>query len=548
MITTLHIKNIGIIDEVTINLEEGFNVLTGETGAGKTLIVDSLNIICGSRFSKEMIRRGENYSLVEICMFLPHSNISEDGNVIVTREIYDSGKNLCKINGRLVTVSELKEFMKNHLDIHGQFDNQFIMDEANHINYLDSFAKEKISTLKEEYSAYYSEYLDLNRKLKENYGDEKERERTLDLLRYELNEIENANLIENEEEELKEKYDVVKNSEKILEALNKSSSILDQSVLADLDEVIKNISRISNLKENYNKLYSNIQDAYYLLEDVNSEMQNEIGSLDFDSNEAEMILKRMDLICNLKRKYGSSITEIIKYSERIKDKLNQIENSKQIIEDIEKRLKIVEDNMYSLSIKMNKIRNEFKDSLCDRINNNFKELEMNQAEIKVEIEMDEKGRFSENGLDKVRFLICTNKGEEFKSLTKIASGGEISRVILAIKSILSEEDKVESCVFDEIDTGISGSAARVVGEKIKEIAKNHQVICITHLPQVAAFSNAHFYISKVNMGERVVTKIKLLNNEEKVEEIARISSGKVNETTLKFALELINLSSKPCVA
>ena len=256
----------------------------------------------------------------------------------------------------------------------------------------------------------------------------------------------------------------------------------------------------------------------------------------------------MDLISNLKRKYGSTIEEILKYSEETKEKVEQIENSKQIIEDIEKRLKVVKENMYSLALKMNKVRNEAKKELCNKINSNFKALEMNDAKIDIEIIMNENNCFNENGLDKVRFLICTNKGEEFKSLSKIASGGEISRTILAIKSVLTNEDEVESCVFDEIDTGISGKAASSVGEKIKEIAKNHQVICITHLPQVAAKADAHFYISKVSSENRVVTKIQLLSEKERINEIARISSGNINETTIKFAIELINRGKNVSIA
>ena len=369
----------------------------------------------------------------------------------------------------------------------------------------------------------------------------------LSLLKYEYSEIEEAKLKESEEEELKETYEVIKNAEKISESLNNAQNIIDGEVLGRLDEVSRNMSKISTLSEKYERIYNSLQDSYYVLEDALSEISNEVSSLDFDEEECTNVLKRLDLISKLKRKYGNSVEEIIKYKDEIKEKIEQIENVDEINNKLKSRLKIVEENMYSIALKMNKVRIEKAQELEEKININFKELEMSSAKIKIEINMSQKREFNSNGLDRVCFLICTNKGEEFKSLTKIASGGEISRIVLAIKSILSNEDKVESCVFDEIDTGISGKAANSVGSKIREIAKNHQVICVTHLPPVAANADYHYYISKSSTDNKTKTEIKLLTSEESINELARISAGNITEAAVKYAIELKKVASK-CVA
>ncbi len=542
MITTLHIKNIGIIDEITINLNEGFNVLTGETGAGKTLIIDSLNIICGARFSKDMIRKGESYSLVEACLYLPNSKISEDGNVIVTREVYDSGKNLCKINGRLVTVSELREFMKYHIDIHGQFDNQYIMEEENHITYLDEYSKDEIESIKSEYMVKYNEYTLLKQSLKDNLCDEKERQRTLDLLKYELNEIDSASLTIGEEEILKRRSEVIKNAERINGIFNFSKTCLEENVRSNLDEVIRNISKLVGIDEEYKQILDRLEESYYNIIDVSEEISDKLDDVGFDEEEAKNIVDRMDIIHSLKRKYGRDIEEILEYRDKIKEKIEEIENSEERRNKINSDIAVVKDKMKDLCVKMNSVRVKNAKKLENKINSAFRDLEMVNSNIKIEVTLNIDEKYSINGLDNVRFLICTNKGEDFKALNKIASGGEISRIVLAIKSACSEINGSSTCIFDEIDTGISGKAAKAVGLKLKQIAKYHQVICVTHLAPVAAASDYHYFISKsLENGEKTVTNIKLLDNDEALNELARISSGNVTEISLKYALELRNL-------
>lgn len=537
MITTLHIKNIGIINEITLDLNEGFNVLTGETGAGKTLIIDSLSIISGGRFSKDMIRTGETYSLVEACLFLPNVQEAEDSNVIVSREIHLNGKNLCKINGRLVTVSELKNFMKDHIDIHGQNDNQRIMEVANHIEYLDNFSDE-IQNVKKEYQMLYSEYKNLNEELKQNYGDEKEKQRMLDLLEYQKNEIESANLSISEEESLEEKRKIIQNSEKISMALNTSNNILSSSTLESVDEALKALSKIESLDSMYSKKYEELQNAYYDIQEISRDLEDLNSNVFFDEYEANEVLKRIDIISDLKRKYGNNIEEILRYKAEISDKIDNIKNLEDYIDTLNLKIKEVQKIMKEKALKMNAIRKEKALVLENRINEELRSLEMKNARFKINIEtIDE---FNFNGLDKVEFFISTNVGEDYKPLIKIASGGEISRIMISIKSVLSEKDSVETCIFDEVDTGISGTAAKSVGVKLRKISKSHQVICVTHSAIIAAASDYHYFISKKSNDNSTSTSVILLNEQDSINEVARISSGTINDMSMKYASDLKN--------
>lgn len=537
MITTLHIKNIGIINEITLDLNEGFNVLTGETGAGKTLIIDSLSIISGGRFSKDMIRTGETYSLVEACLFLPNVQEAEDSNVIVSREVHLNGKNLCKINGRLVTVNELKNFMKDHIDIHGQNDNQRIMEVANHIEYLDNFSDE-IQNVKKEYKMLYSEYKNLNEELKQNYGDEKEKQRMLDLLEYQKNEIESANLSISEEESLEEKRKIIQNSEKISMALNTSNNILSSSTLESVDEALKALSKIESLDSMYSKKYMELQNAYYDIQEISRDLEDLNSNVFFDEYEANEVLKRIDIISDLKRKYGNNIEEILRYKAEISDKIDNIKNLEDYIDTLNLKIKEVQKIMKEKALKMNAIRKEKALVLENRINEELRSLEMKNARFKINIEIIDEFNF--NGLDKVEFFISTNVGEDYKPLIKIASGGEISRIMISIKSVLSEKDSVETCIFDEVDTGISGTAAKSVGVKLRKISKSHQVICVTHSAIIAAASDYHYFISKKSNDNSTSTSVILLNEQDSINEVARISSGTINDMSMKYASDLKN--------
>lgn len=539
MINSLHIKNIGIIDDICIDFNEGFNVLTGETGAGKTLIIDSLQILAGGRFSKEMIRSGEEISFVEASIYFPN-DIYDDDNIIVSREINVSGKNLCKINGRLVSVYELKEFMKNVIDIHGQNDNQSILDEETHIELLDGFAKKEIDEPKALYSSLYEKYMNIKKELDRNYGDDIERQRKLDLLNYQFSEIEDAELKEGEEDELLEKKKLISSSEKISQALDYAKENLSGTSLDSLTESIRAMEKIEEFSPKYKEVLERLRSSYYELEEASRDVETFADSVEFNEEELDEIEKRLDIIKSLKRKYGNSIEEILKYKNEVEKQIYEITNLDSYIHDLKKKQAAIIEELYEAAKKLHSVREKYSKDLSNKINKELKELEMKNARFSVNIIFDEDKIFKSDGLDTVEFMISTNVGEDEKKLTKIASGGEMSRFMLAIKNVLADVDKIPVLIFDEIDTGISGVAAKVTGEKIKKISKHHQVLCVTHLASIAAKGDYNYFISKKVENGKTRTQVELLDEEKTLREIARISSGNITEISIKLAKELRN--------
>ncbi len=537
MINTLHIRNIGIIDDLSIDLNKGFNVITGETGAGKTLIIDSLNVLAGGRFSKDMIRTGENYSFVEMSVELENSEF-EEKEVIVSREININGKNMCKINGRMVTVNELKSFMKNVIDIHGQNDNQSLLEKSTHIKFLDEFAGEKLLILKNKYIEKYKEYNRIKLELNKNYGDDKEKQRKLDLLKYQENEIEEANLKENEEEELEEKRKMILNSEKISENLTKANIELNENAVDSISTAIRCLEKIEDYSKEYKRILDSLKSVSYDLEEIRVDVSNIKDDNEYDEEEKNEIEERLNLIYSLKRKYGNNISEIIKYKESVSKEIYDIINLEGYINKLKKEFEDVKNEMLELSTKMHEIREFTAEKLSKCVNNELEDLEMKNAKFKVNTKFDISQSYTENGLDNVEFLVSTNVGDTYKELIKIASGGEMSRIMLAIKTVLADVDDVPVLVFDEIDTGISGAAANSVGNKMKTISKKHQVLCITHLATIAAKGDYNYFISKSVKNNKTNTNIKLLNEDEIIKEIARISSGNITDISLKHAREL----------
>ena len=537
MISTLHIKNIGIIDDLVVDLNEGLNVLTGETGAGKTLIIDAIEIICGGRFSKEMIRKGETNSYIELCMFEPENENSMDGNIIISREISTNGKNMCKINGRMATVAELKDFMSNFIEIHGQNKNQELLNNKTHLSCLDGFIGEEIRPLKEEYKTKYTRYNEIKQELKQNYGDDKEKERKLDLLKYQIEEIEQANLKKDEEHELEEKRNLMLNAEKITQNLNQADEVLSEQGIDAISIAIKSLEKIEKIDEKYEKISSNLKSLYYELQEVSRDLSSYNEEIYFDEEERNETEERLDLIHSLKRKYGNTIDEILQYKEEIEQEVAHIENLDEYNNKLKQEQAKLKDEMNKLALKIHKTREEKAKVLSENINKELKDLEMKNAKINVHVNFKE-NEFYKTGKDEVEFYISTNVGEDEKELAKIASGGEISRIMLAIKKVLAETDKMPVLIFDEIDTGISGNAANMVAKKLSEISKNHQILCISHMPSVAAMADYNYFISKKVVQERTNTSVRLLNEEEIINEIARISSGQINDVTIKYATEL----------
>ena len=538
MISTMHIQNIGIIEDLTVEFNNGFNVLTGETGAGKTLIIDSLGIISGNRFSKEMIRKGENHSFVELNLFLPENLNAVDGSIIVSREIYENGRNTCKINGRLVTVNELKEFMSNIIDIHGQNDNQNLMKKQEHIKYLDNFIGNEILKYKTEYMELFTKYNEIKKELKDNYGDEKEKQRRLDLLKYQLNEIDEASLKPNEEEKLNEIHQIMKNSEKIYTNLNEIEENLSNNAIEAINNSIRCMEKIENLGEKYQVKLNELKNIYYEVQELSRDIVDMNGEIFFEEEKRNEVEMRLDLIYSLKRKYGNTIQEILEYKENLEKEIFNIENCEERNERLKEKLKKIENEMNKICIIMNDLRTKYSECLAKRINRELADLEMPSARFSVYNEFDTNNNFNENGLNDIEFLISTNVGDDSKPLAKIASGGEISRIMLAIKTVLADSDETPILIFDEIDTGISGKAAKSVGEKIKIISKKHQVLCVTHQPSIAARGDYNYYINKKVKNEKTMTEIRKLNEQEVINEIARISSGELTEGSINHAIEL----------
>lgn len=531
MLGQLHIKNVGIIDDITINFEDGLNILTGETGAGKSLIIGSISAITGSRVSKEMIKTGADSAFIEACFF------EKNKDIILSREIFANGRNICKIDGEMVPLSKLKELGEALIDIHGQHDNQSLFNPISHIELLDKFIGKDMHKLKLEYKEKLNKYKEIKKELENNFGDEKERTRKIDLLKYQIDEIEKAKLKNGEEEELNLRRNLIINSEKIVKSLSSTYYNLNDIVIDNLGMAVHELSSIAELDEKYDKILLNLNEAFYMLKDAASDTLDSMNSIEFDENEQNELEERLDLIYNLKRKYGHDIESILKYYEEISDELYKLQNSDEIINKLKDQLNLIDKNLNDLAIRIRNIRKEKSKIICDKVNKELKDLEMKNA--RIEFEFNELEKYAESGLDEVQILITTNVGEEPKPLRKIASGGEISRIMLALKSVFANVDNVPCMIFDEIDTGISGQAAKMVAEKMNKISKNHQLICITHLPIIAAYADKNFYISKKVKDGKTYTEVTRLNEEQTIKEIARILDGdKISDISLKHAKEL----------
>lgn len=536
MISTLHIKNIGIIDDLLIDLNNGLNVLTGETGAGKTLIIDSLGIIAGGRFSKDMIRKGESVSFVEMCLYMPENEYAIDGNIIISREINTSGRNLCKINGRLVTVNELKMFMKNIIDIHGQYDNQTLMDTEFHTKYLDKFIGEEITKELTKYNQLFTEYKELKTKLKNNYGSEIEKQRKLDLLQYQYKEIKNAKLKNGEDEDLESKRKIIMNSEKVAESLNCVSNNLGETAIDVINDSIRALEKIEQVDEKYSKKLTELKNIYYDVQELARDVDDMKNDVYFDEGERNEIEERLDEIHSLKRKYGNTIADILNYEIELEEEINRIESLDEENQRTKDQIKKIEREMDNLCANITEKRKQNSNILNAKINKELMELEMKNAKFNAKI--IESDNYTNYGKSYVEFVITTNLGEDEKQLNKIASGGELSRIMLAIKTVLSDIDEVPILIFDEIDTGISGKAANSVGVKLRKISETHQVIIVTHLATIAAKGEYNYYIYKEVNHNKTNTKIKLLSEEETIKEIARIASGEVTDIAISHAREL----------
>ncbi|HHV28622.1 MAG TPA: DNA repair protein RecN [Clostridium sp.] len=563
MLQRLEIQNVAIIDRVGIELGEGLNVLTGETGAGKSIIIDSINAILGQRLSKELIRTGRDKAVVEAVFQVDKDRLSdlfegfgieweEDGTLVVSREFTTSGKNTCRINGRIATVSMLKQIGERLIDVHGQHDNQSLLRIESHIDLLDSFASSKLQGLKDEYLKHLEEYRKIKSKLKSLVGDRNERERKIDILKFQIDEIKKAKLKTGEEEELSRQREVLVNSEKITNTLSTAYEFLGtgskfgESALDIINKSVLDFGNIEGFDDKYGSLKKRIEAVAIELDDIVSEIRSFRDDVEYDPNLLMQIEERLDVLYRLKKKYGDSVEEILEYKAEVQKELNEILNNEDLVKELNENLLEEDKELYRLAKEISNERVKASKLLEERIGEELKDLEMKSTSLKVKIDfvdsMDKAERkYNNNGLDRVEFMISTNVGEPLKPLAKIASGGEMSRVMLAIKTILAKVDKMPTMIFDEIDIGISGIAAQKVGEKLCYISKTHQVISVTHLAQIACMADNNYYIDKMTENGNTKTVVKKLDEKGKRDEIARIIGGaSITDITLKHAEEMLD--------
>ena len=546
MLSNLYIENIAVIEKTSIDFKKGLNVMTGETGAGKSIVIDSINAVLGNRTSKELIRTGASSAFVSA----EFTNLSEkalavideagfeleDGELLIQREISTTGKNKCRINGRPATVSTLKEIGVQLINIHGQHESYELMSPELHISYID-----KLAGLESEIEAYqevYKKYKKLSAELKKATVDESERERKIDLLKYQIDELEDADLRDGEYEELNEQKAVLQNSEKIIEAIMSSRALMNgdeesSGVLENLQEINSQLSDISEYMSEVEPINSRIESAIYELEDCLSELTGLTDLVDTDGGSLDSIEERLDLIYTLGKKYGSTIKEMLDFLDKAKKELNALvmydENREALIKECDKAYKEAEKLAKALSEKRRATSSEFADKVCEEM----AFLDMPNVKLVV---VQEKCELNSLGCDNIEFLISTNPGEPPKPISKIASGGELSRMMLAVKNVLSDKDDIDTLIFDEVDTGISGSAAQKVGLKLREVSKSRQVLCVTHLAQIAAMGNSHFKISKSVRDEKTFTKVEELDHEGRKQELARIIGGtEMTKASLDYA-------------
>ncbi|HHV96656.1 MAG TPA: DNA repair protein RecN [Clostridiaceae bacterium] len=579
MLLRLEIRNFALIDELDIELGEGLNILTGETGAGKSIIIDSINMLLGERFSKEFIRTGQEKAFLQAVFCVNNQKFQDiyekygiepesDGTLLISREYSLSGRNVCRVNGRIVTVSMLKEIGERLIDVHGQYDNQSLLKEENHIELLDAFGGEEIQRLRNEFFQLYIKRKEIKKRLQELIGDEKYRERKIDLLKYQINEIKSAKLKTGEDEELHRQRVILSNSEKIADTIEDVYNILYigddivNSVYDRIDEAIYRLGAISVFDPLYEQIKQNLEEIKYQMEDIRENIRYAKENIEYDPVALEQVEERLDLIYKLKKKYGNTIQDIIEYCKNSEIELDMLLKSEEYITELQKQLIDNEKALYDIGVKLNEKRSKAAALLESRICNELEELEMKNTKFKVNIEMISRNddnetdskesrlntkeiKFNENGLDKVQFLISTNPGEPLKPLSKIASGGEMARIMLAIKSILAEVDKIPTLIFDEIDIGISGKASQRVGEKLSFISRNHQVICVTHQAQIACMADNHYLIEKVTRNNITTSKVTKLYGEKIVDEISRILGGDViTQHTRNLAIEMLNNARK----
>lgn len=556
MLLNLHVKNLALIEEVDVDFEKGLIVLTGETGAGKSLILGSVNIALGNKASKDMIRKGTDYSLVELTFSVSETcakqlkkydiYMEEDNIITVTRKISE-GRSISKINGETVNIKTLKNVMSLLIDIHGQHDHQSLLYTKNHLDILDKFAKDSILELKEKIKEEYSKYTKLIKKLEEFNIDEGQKAREIEFAEYEVNEIESANLKPEEDVQVEEEFKKLSNSKEIVSALSKIYNALSYETAGGLGDIINkavmDINSIKGMDEKISQFQTELYDIDNLCRELTSQIYDYNSGMDFNPEYVREVEERLDVINHLKLKYGNSIEEILRYKEEKEEYLEKLNNMTDEMESVKNQISELEGTLNNLCTKLSEQRKKAAKELEVLVKQAL--VDLNFIAVEFEIQITRKESIGENGFDNVEFMISTNPGESVKPLVKVASGGELSRIMLAIKSILATEDDIDTLIFDEIDTGISGQTAMKVAEKMAKISRNHQVICISHLSQIAAMADSHYLIKKTADENSTTTSIKKLTRQQSIEELVRINGGSgITEAGLIHATEMKDMADR----
>lgn len=546
MLQLLHIENIAIIEQADIEFEPGFNALTGETGAGKSIVIDSMSAVLGQRTSRDLIRTGAEKAFVSACFTDIADDIGADlgieaaDELLLQREIHADGKNVCRVNGRPITVTQLRTLGNRLLHIHGQHDGQQLLDEEQHGRYLDSFGK--LQDLLETYTDKYNSLTDIGRQIRSLQMDEAEKARKVDTLRYQIDELERAKLEPGEEDRLLQRRNLLRNSEKFMSAVSEAAYCLngddgDEGALNCLRQARDAIGSVRHLDDSFAALFERLSEAYSEAYDLADTLQDKKDAFDFSPNELDDLESRLDQLYRLKKKYRPTVEEMLVYQEKCRGELDAIEYADDTLARLEKQYAAAEKEAMAAALTLSQARKTAAAALEQQILDELRQLDM--GKIRFAVDFEEKALDS-NGMDQIRFLMSANLGEELKPIHKIASGGELARIMLAMKNVLSEQDHVNTMVFDEVDTGVSGRAAQKVAEKMARISRHKQVLCVTHLPQLAAMADNHFSVEKGEANGRTYTSVQQLSHEQRKQELARLTGGShVSAAILSGAEELL---------
>ena len=549
MLSLLHIENIAVIESADISFDAGFNVLTGETGAGKSIVIDAISAILGERAYRDMIRTGTTKASVRAVFtdvpplpWFEENGVAYDSETVIHREIHLDGKNVCRVNGSLVSVSILRKLGIQLINIHGQHDSASLFDEDNHLTFLDAFGDNQ--ALREAYSEKYAAVSKLRREIDSLTMDEGEKLRRMETLKYQIAEIEKANLEPGEDDELMERRKLLQNAEKIADGMNDAVENLyggdDTDGAASLLMTAERaLARISKFSDSIAALHEKVADLMYQVQDAAEEVRDARDELSYSAGELDEIEARLDVIHRLRRKYGTTCVDILAYLEKAKQELDEIEFADDHLERLQKKLRKAEKEAWDGALALRKNRQDTAIAMSERILTELAQLDMPRVQFSCEFTELE---LTANGADAVAFYLSANAGEALKPLSKVASGGELARIMLAMKNVLAERDQVATLIFDEVDTGVSGRAAQKVAEKLRSVAAHKQVLCVTHLPQLAALANTHLLIAKGERDGRTYTTVTPLDIEGRKRELARIIGGtNITETTLKSAEEMLSL-------